>query len=89
MKQVHLRYARWDLSAIDLIDARRGSVLCAVYPQDKSANASARRRAVTALAHYTAPPQTGMAPLLRRLMAEYAATGLPPAYLPTDQDLCS
>ena len=30
-----------------------------------------------------------MAPLLRRLMAEYAATGLPPAYLPTDQDLCS
>jgi putative transposase len=24
----------------------------------------------------------GMAPLLRELMAEYAATGLPPAYLP-------
>ena len=33
MKQLHLRYARWDLSAIDLIDARRGSVLCPVYPK--------------------------------------------------------
>jgi hypothetical protein len=31
-----------------------------------------------------APSKTppGMAPLLRQLMAEYAATGLPPAYLP-------
>jgi putative transposase len=27
------------------------------------------------------PP--GIAPLLRALMADYAATGLPPAYLPT------
>jgi hypothetical protein len=25
-----------------------------------------------------------MAPLLRQLVAEYAATGLPPAYLPKD-----
>ena len=25
-----------------------------------------------------------MAPLLRKLMAQYAATGLPPAYLPTE-----
>jgi hypothetical protein len=28
-------------------------------------------------------PPSGMAPLLRQLIAEYAATGLPPAYLPT------
>jgi transposase InsO family protein len=89
MKQVHLRYARWDLSAIDLIDARRGSLLCAVYPQDKSANASGRRRALPPKPEHTPPPQSGMAPLLRQLMAQYAATGLPPAYLPTDQDLSS
>jgi hypothetical protein len=25
-----------------------------------------------------------MAPLLKRMMAEYAATGLPPAYIPFD-----
>ena len=28
------------------------------------------------------PKPAGIAPLLRELMAEYAATGLPPAYLP-------
>jgi hypothetical protein len=27
-----------------------------------------------------------MAPLLKKLMAEYAATGLPPAYLPNDPE---
>jgi hypothetical protein len=27
-----------------------------------------------------------MAPLLRKLMTEYAATGLPPAYLPKPTD---
>ena len=32
----------------------------------------------------SAPRATEMAPLLKRLMAEYAATGLPPAYLPFD-----
>jgi len=26
---------------------------------------------------------SGMAPLLRQLLREYAATGLPPAYIPT------
>ena len=28
----------------------------------------------------------GIAPLLSKLMADYAATGLVPAYLPTDTD---
>jgi hypothetical protein len=27
-----------------------------------------------------------MAPLLRELIADYAASGLPPAYLPTDDE---
>ena len=87
LQRVHLRYARWDLAAVDLIDARRGTVLCALYPIDKSANASGRRRALDPLSLTDAPPlESGIAPLLRRLMAEYAATGLPPAYIPTEQD---
>jgi hypothetical protein len=28
-------------------------------------------------------PATGIAPLLKQMMADYAATGLPAAYLPT------
>jgi hypothetical protein len=30
-----------------------------------------------------------MAPLLRQLIAEYAATGLPPAYLPPSDKDCA
>jgi hypothetical protein len=29
----------------------------------------------------TTPPAAGIAPLLRKLMADYSASGLPPAYL--------
>ncbi len=29
-------------------------------------------------------PSVGIAPLLKEQMADYAATGLPPAYLPKD-----
>ena len=62
-------------------------MLCALYPIDKSANASGRRRALDPVTVTDAPPTaSGMAPLLRRLMADYAATGLPPAYIPTEQD---
>ena len=90
LQRIHLRYARWDLAAVDLIDARHGTVLCALYPIDKSANASGRRRAIDPITVSAPPPaESGIAPLLRRLMADYAATGLPPAYIPTEQDLNS
>jgi putative transposase len=85
LQRVHLRYARWDLRRVDLVDARRGSLLCALYPLDKSANADGQRRALEPVSPTALTASTpGMAPLLRQLMAEYAATGLPPAYLPTD-----
>lgn len=85
---VHLRYARWDLSRVDLVDARTGAILCPVKPLDKSANADAQRRPRAPAPSDPSPlPPSGLAPLLRQLLAEYAATGLPPAYLlPPDQD---
>lgn len=85
LEQVCLSYARWDLSQVDLIDARIGAILAAVFPLDKSANADARRAHLTAKGASPAneePAQAGTAPLLRQLLAEHAATGLPPAYLP-------
>ena len=87
LQQLHLRYARWDLSTVDLIDARRGTVLCTVVPIDKAGNASGRRRAIDPLTVAQTPPvESGIAPLLRRQMAEFAASGLPPAYIPTEQE---
>lgn len=81
---VHLRYARWDLTRVELVAADTGALLCPVTPVDKSANANAERRPRAAAALDLSPlPPMGMAPLLRQLLADYAATGLPPAYLPT------
>jgi hypothetical protein len=83
IERVSVRYARWDLARVDLIDARTGAVLCAVKPLDKAANADGQRRALDAPATERSPtPPAGIAPLLRQLLADYAATGLPPAYLP-------
>ena len=85
---VHLRYARWDLTQVDLCDARTGTRLCPVKPLDKSANADGQRRRLTPVATTRSPVSpSGIAPLLRQLLADYAATGLPPAYLPTDQEI--
>jgi putative transposase len=72
---VHLRYARWDLSQVDLVDARSGAPLCAVHPLDKSANADGHRLDRTGPDLAPLEP-THMAPLLRRLIADHAATGL-------------
>lgn len=84
LQRVRIRYARWDLATCDLIDAHSGAILCALYPLDKAANAAGLRRRLDPL---TSEPSdttaSGIAPLLRKLMADYAATGLPPAYLPT------
>ena len=84
LQDCHLRYARWDLAHVDLVDARSGALLCAVHPLDKSANADGQRRRLDAVGPDLSPmTPTAMAPLMRRLLAEHAATGLPPAYLPT------
>jgi len=84
-----VRVARWDLSSLDLVDPRRGTHLCTLLPVDKERNADRRRRALVdpAVAGVPAPAAAaaGIAPLLRQLMAEYAATGLPPAYIPHDR----
>jgi transposase InsO family protein len=87
LSELHLRYARWDLSRVDLVDARSGAILCPVRPLDKAANADALRRRVESTdAAPNVATESGIAPLLKQMIADYAATGLPPAYLPTHKD---
>jgi len=89
VKQVNIRYAAWDLSQVYLTDARSGQILTRLYPQDKRKNADGRRRRKDPLGPVAdpvaEPPSDDMAPLLRKLIADYAATGLPPAYLPKQE----
>ena len=89
LKHPRLRYARWDLSNVDLVDARSGAILCPLYPLDKAANASGERRLRKSTAATAPAPRDEVAPLLNKLMAEFAATGLPPPYLPEDEDSSS
>ena len=79
---LRLRVARWDLSSIDLVDPRSGDHLATLLPLDKARNAERVRRVVSPAAAGEPAQPVGIAPHLRALMADYAATGLPPAYLP-------
>ena len=84
LEQPTLRYARWDLRCVDLIDPRTLKILCPLYPLDKSANASGARRALKPeeKEDFTVPRRDELPPLLHKYLEEYAATGRPPAYLP-------
>lgn len=86
-REVTVRSARWDLGRVDLVDEQSGTILAPIYPLDKTANADGRRALVEpegidmALDH--GPPRDSeLPPLLKSILQEYSATGMPPAYLP-------
>lgn len=84
--RVTVRYAAWDLSHVYMADERTGKILCRIYPLDKHKNADGRRRRKEPIVEVDDTEVSGgIAPLLRKLIADYAATGLPPAYLPKDE----
>jgi hypothetical protein len=88
MKKLHVRYASWDLSMAWIADERTGDPLARIFPQDKTKNASGQRRALEPEAgNIPKDTQTeSIPPLLSELMADYAATGMPPAYLPRQEE---
>ncbi|HJT78870.1 MAG TPA: DDE-type integrase/transposase/recombinase [Gemmataceae bacterium] len=86
-RDVAVRYARWDLSQVDLVDPRHGTLLAPLYPLDRTANADGRRAVIAPAAGTDAAStdhqrSTALPPLLQKILADYSATGLPPAYLP-------
>ncbi len=82
-----VRIARWDLSHVELIDERTRNYLCSLMPLDKSTNANGQRKARTnPQCNEPAPVGNELPPLLRQCLADYAATGLPAAYLPKEEN---
>ena len=87
LSEVWLRFSRWDMTRITMVDSGKRTALCRLYPLDKERNSNARRRTLEALGddQILRPLETkasGPAPLLHKLLQEYAATGFPSAYLP-------
>jgi len=84
-----LRWKAWDLSVAWVVDPRTDEVVATVRPVDLEANADGRRAALEPLdgAAPVAPtePDDPLPPLMRKLLADYASTGLPPSYLPKDE----
>jgi hypothetical protein len=83
LPQITVRYAEWDLREVHLIDPRTQAMLAPLYPLDRNKNAEGlRRRIGTAGINPEKNEKSGeFPPLLQKIMAEYAASGLPPAYI--------
>jgi len=85
---LHIRYKSWDLSMAYLVDEQTGNLLSRIYPQDKIKNSHGKRRTLEPLPEVIPAEKDRsdpLPPLLRKLMADYAATGLPPAYIPKEE----
>ena len=80
--KLSVRSAAWDRSFVHLADPTTGVILCRLYPQDKNKNAQGHRAVRQPVLPVSAPAPAGIAPLLQQILRQYAATGLPPAYLP-------
>lgn len=85
LRHLALRYARWDLGYVHLVDDRVNKLLARVFPLDRSRNATGERRRLEPAG--TSDPETPatseeLPPLMKKLLEDYAATGLPPSYLP-------
>lgn len=84
-----IRYQSWDLSHAYLVDHHSGDLLEHIYPQDKTKNAHGYRRTLHSVSEHdckvTETASDPIPPLLRKILSDYAATGLPPAYLPKEE----
>jgi transposase InsO family protein len=85
LRSVIVRAAGWDKSYMTLVDPDTDAPLVRLLPQDKAKNASARRRTLNTDMPDDPLPDNPIPALLRKWLADYAATGLPPAYLPKEE----
>ena len=85
LREAWVRYARWDLASVDLVDGRSGERLCTLSPLDKRANADGVRRRARPGADEGSGDSAGageLPPLLKGMLDAQAATGLPSPWLP-------
>jgi hypothetical protein len=82
IEKVIVRYTEWNLSNAWLMDLEGENLITLIYPQNSKENYFLKRKATQPEPQNNEQPTDEIAPLLVQMMADYAATGLPPAYLP-------
>ncbi|MCP4296370.1 MAG: transposase family protein [Proteobacteria bacterium] len=91
IKRLDIAYKPFDLSMAYLIDSRTKQLVGRIYPLDKTKHADRGRRGLSpTLSSSNGDDPNSLKvepipPLLRKLLSDYAATGLPPAYLPKEE----
>lgn len=86
MKHLIVRYARFDLSLVHLVD-KKGKELCRIHPLDKLGNANGQRKSIhpETLSEIIVETGNQIPPLLEKLMADFSETGIPSPYLPKEE----
>ena len=84
--RVSVRYQSWDLSTAWVVDPKSQEKLARINPQDKLKNANGGRRLFSPLPEplLTSENTDLIQPLLKQILSNYAASGLPPAYIPKE-----
>ncbi len=87
LKKVQVAYTEWALDRVHILDPQTGKSICQIYPVNKEANYNnGRRLRKPHEATEVIADQDEIAPLLIKILGEQAATGLPPAYQPKDEE---
>jgi transposase InsO family protein len=81
-----LHYAEWDLTRVDLVDAKTGHILTPVYPVDLTFNANRKRKQIATYETTQNSETKEEPPLLTHLKEKADSAGNPPSYLPMEED---
>ena len=87
IQKICVRYARWDLGNVYMADGRSGGIISRLYPVNKIQNANGQRRSLEPIVNTEEEQEESqkLPPLLEKLISDYSATGLPPAYIPEER----
>lgn len=88
LNTLSLRYARWDLGFIHIVDERTGEPLARIYPIDKAENGNGQRRLIEdAPCVCPVVETTELPPLMQQCIDDYRAAGMMPAYIPKNENI--
>jgi len=89
LPKIWIRYARWDMSKVYLVDRSTGEVLERIYPLDKVKNSYIGRRVITdnPSIQKSVLPANEVAPLLQKYKEDHRIKNNPSSYLSKDENL--
>ncbi|MBK7845831.1 MAG: hypothetical protein IPJ71_19520 [Bdellovibrionales bacterium] len=82
LRKIHIHYAKWDFTNVDIVDPKTKVILTPAYPIDLKQNSDRKRQVISEMKK---DDSHDIPPLLQKMMSEFAMTGIPPAYIPLSE----